>query len=520
MMDWLLDTIVWTAVLIALVLLVRRPVARWFGPQVAYALWTLPIIRLVLPPIELPAWMAPAESAPVELTAGPIPAEALAVVTTQQALAASEAPSLLASLPLTEITLFAWLAGATVFLVLRFRGYHAMKREMLEDACEVGRAGKVRLVESPATSAPLAFGVREKVVALPVGFMASHNRLERDLALAHEIAHHDGHDLLVNFLAQPLFAIHWFNPLGRIGWLAMRRDQEAACDARVIVNRNAAERATYAKLIANFAAGPNAALAAPMACPVLGDKSIIQRLRSLKMNKPSARRRLAGRGMLAAALVALPLTASISYAASDAPVPPAPPSAPAAPSAPNAPVPPSAPETPLPPLAPAALQASAEAVEDEDVVVVREVEVDEDGNRREVEKRRKVIVHEKHGKMSKEERKEMMRELREELKDMDVEIEEAMAEARVAMLELKDGQHGITKVSVTCKDGSEGTELRMGDGQSVTRLCTSEVMAQALNGLKQARKAIASDQEMDAEMRSEVLRALDEKISNWQNKDG
>ena len=39
MIDWLIDTTLYTGLLIALVLLVRRPVARWFGPQLAYALW-------------------------------------------------------------------------------------------------------------------------------------------------------------------------------------------------------------------------------------------------------------------------------------------------------------------------------------------------------------------------------------------------------------------------------------------------------------------------------------------------
>ena len=69
MTAWLLETLVWTAVLIALVLMVRRPVARWFGPQVAYALWALPVLRLALPPIELPAWMAPAsDTAPGALS--------------------------------------------------------------------------------------------------------------------------------------------------------------------------------------------------------------------------------------------------------------------------------------------------------------------------------------------------------------------------------------------------------------------------------------------------------------------
>ena len=38
----------------ALVLVLRRPVARWLGAGAAYALWALPVLRLVLPPVTLP----------------------------------------------------------------------------------------------------------------------------------------------------------------------------------------------------------------------------------------------------------------------------------------------------------------------------------------------------------------------------------------------------------------------------------------------------------------------------------
>src|SRR5690606_6307672 len=170
----------------------------------------------------------------------------------------------------------------------------------------------------------------DKVVALPPGFMAQRDRAARDLALAHELAHHRGGDLLANFAAQPLFALHWFNPLAYAGWQAMRRDQEAACDARVVERSDRETRAAYGQVIASFAAGPRVALAAPMACPVLGDKSIIHRLRSLTMSEITPRRRMAGRALLAAGLLALPLTASISYAETmDLPEPPEPPAAPA-----------------------------------------------------------------------------------------------------------------------------------------------------------------------------------------------
>ena len=50
MTGWLLDTLLYTGVLIALVLMLRRPVSHHFGPQIAYMLWGLPFLRLLLPP--------------------------------------------------------------------------------------------------------------------------------------------------------------------------------------------------------------------------------------------------------------------------------------------------------------------------------------------------------------------------------------------------------------------------------------------------------------------------------------
>ncbi|MEL6877292.1 MAG: M56 family metallopeptidase, partial [Pseudomonadota bacterium] len=361
MTDWLLDTLLWTAGLIALVLVLRRPVAKMFGPQIAYALWAIPAVRLILPPLELPAWLNPEPATPSDFSsstgnsADPLIAPLFENVqphtpaaTLGRLDAAPDQFMPITPLPILEIGMSVWLVGAALFLTYRFAAYFRLRAEMLRDAREVGRYGKIRLLETPEAHAPLAFGVLDPVVALPPGFMAQTDRTARDLALAHELSHHVARDLLANMIVQPLFALHWFNPLGRYGWLAMRRDQEAACDARVMATKPADERAAYASLIASFAAGPKFALAAPMACPVLGEKSIVHRLRSLKLSNMSVRRRIAGRFMVGAALLALPLTASISYAEEQVPEPPAPPAAPLADAAPLPPKPPTPPAPPAP----------------------------------------------------------------------------------------------------------------------------------------------------------------------------
>lgn len=507
------DTLIWTAVLIAAVLVLRRPVARYFGPQAAYALWLLPFLRLVLPPIVLPAsWQPQALTSVPEaeaVGAGSVPssaADALAVMPVEPA-----APAL--PFDLTTVTLAIWLTGAAVFLAVRYRGYFTMRRELLRDARCVGQTEGVRLLESNRTQAPLAFGVIEKIVMLPEGFMAQYDLTVRNLALEHELAHHRGRDLLANFVAQPLFALHWFNPLAHLAWRAMRRDQEAACDARVMAARFGEDRAAYANVIAGFAAGANLSLAAPMACPVLGEKSIIHRLRSLNMSDISPRRRLMGRGLIAAAAIALPLTASISYAegtapqAPDVPAPPAPPAAPLAPLAPTAPV---APAAPLAPDAPEAGPAPGTA---ENVWVTE----DEDADGRKIRKEIRMV----HGdrKMTAEERAEFeaeMADMHRELADARKEIDEALREGvEVHRIAMKDMDGPVTVVETNCK-GDEGlvTQGKEG-GKKVIRICKAQIMAHALNGLKEARKAIASNTDMPSDARAEALKELDSEIANW-----
>ncbi|MDB5720947.1 MAG: hypothetical protein JWP15_1565, partial [Alphaproteobacteria bacterium] len=51
MTAWLAETLAGSTLLMLLVLALRRPVARIFGALWAYALWLIPAVRLILPPL-------------------------------------------------------------------------------------------------------------------------------------------------------------------------------------------------------------------------------------------------------------------------------------------------------------------------------------------------------------------------------------------------------------------------------------------------------------------------------------
>lgn len=532
MTAWLLDTLLYTGLLIALVLVLRGPVGRHFGPQTAYALWALPFLRLLLPPVVLPASLAPepaeVPAAAAEGWVAALPAEPVTFVAVAEpvALATPSEPGLLEGLGLAEIALGVWLAVALAFLAWRFVGYRRMRRVLLAEARPVGEIGKVRLVETPALTAPVAFGVLDKVIALPPLFMAQRDVAARDLAIAHELAHHRGHDLLANFAAQALLALHWFNPLAWLGWRAMRRDQEAACDARVLAGRDRGERARYAALIAGTAAGQRLALAAPMACPMLGDKSIIHRLRSLSMSGVTPARRRFGRVLLGATALALPLTASISYSAATAqePAPPAP----QAPRTLDLPPAPAAAEAPLAPEAPQAPESvEANEADARTVVLRREGQpgVQPGSQVRTFALQRVEGVpmppmpampqFEFHawGSPDDPEFEARMEAWGREMEEWGERWGEQYAEQMRAQAEAwAEAARHAPEVVESC-DQNERRRTTTDDGRARIVICTRDFERLARSSLRQARNSIAMNREISEEIRREVLEDLDEEIA-------
>jgi bla regulator protein blaR1 len=302
---WAIEALLASAALIALVLLIRMPVRRAFGPQVAYALWALPVLRLALPP--LPSGWRESVAAPIAPLSqvGEQVTVFIAPVTTSTAAASSN--------PISGVTIAAlWAAGAGAFLLWHMARYWRFKWRLLAHATETDRVGGVTIVESAAAAGPLAFGVARRFVAFPRDFAARYDASERDLALAHELGHHARGDLIANWVALAVLALHWFNPLAWIAFHAFRADQEMANDARVLAGRGAAERHAYACAIVKAAHGG----VISAACHLHTVNALKGRLRMLRTDRTTRGRVLAGMaGVTTLTLAALGLTASGTQAA-------------------------------------------------------------------------------------------------------------------------------------------------------------------------------------------------------------
>jgi hypothetical protein len=251
------------------------------------------------------------------------------------------------------LALFAlWAGGVVIHLGWQWSMHRRMTR-MLADAETLGRAGRVRLLISPAVSGPLSFGLMDPVVVLPPADRLGFSAAEQDLAIAHELAHHRRGDLWANFAAGLFAAMHWFHPLMVRVWTAFRFDQEAACDAAVLDRADAATRSRYARALAKVATGrttefsnlaePLPVQAIPMfASPMLGAEKLKERVSMIAQPTRSAGRRRFGTAMVALLLCGA-MTATATSFAVDAQEPPAPPLAPTPPAAPQAPAAPLAP---------------------------------------------------------------------------------------------------------------------------------------------------------------------------------
>jgi hypothetical protein len=200
----------------------------------------------------------------------------------------------------------AWLAGASAMLLCAFLIYQRQRREVLRESVESARLGNIRIVRSTAVAGPIAFGIFDRIIALPLDFDERYDQDERRLAFEHELAHHRSGDLVVNHFALVLLCLQWFNPLAWLSHSAFRFDQEAACDARVLDKGSRQNRAAYARALAKAASGRALLFAGALNRP----STLQRRLRSMLVRQ-STGRRIAGKALIAlSAATALPLTAS------------------------------------------------------------------------------------------------------------------------------------------------------------------------------------------------------------------
>jgi len=352
----LLQTVLAVSVLMAIILVSRRYVAKQFGAGVAYALWAIPLVRLVLPPLQMPVSLMPrlglpngtvtgrqtdtattvfasttsdtvapiaaaAPPAPIHLHPDPMPDVVFSSLTSPQSLMDTLSGMLLPGL------LIAWAGGTLFFFSLSLWRQHAFMQTVKREAVTVSprlqrtsqqvgqQVGLKRLpviASSFISSGPLVTGLVRPVVLLPAWFETDYDDTQQRAAIAHELTHVRRGDLWALQAAEFFLACMWFNPLAYFAHRAFRTDQEAACDADVLKTGTASPHAYGATLIKVVKSASQERLPAAAGLPLT--HALKERLSRMTHPTPSRTRRLTG-GAAATVLGAVALIATSSVSA-------------------------------------------------------------------------------------------------------------------------------------------------------------------------------------------------------------
>ncbi|MBI3862274.1 MAG: PDZ domain-containing protein [Planctomycetia bacterium] len=148
-----------------------------------------------------------------------------------------------------------WLVGVILLLMRVVAGFLSLKRlerrstsigdhplaaELALVARDQGIARPVRLMLSTERAIPMTWGVLRPVLLLPADAVVwPLGRLR--VVLLHELAHIARFDYLTQLLGMLACACHWHNPLVWWGLRQTKREQEQACDDRVLSTGAAAD---------------------------------------------------------------------------------------------------------------------------------------------------------------------------------------------------------------------------------------------------------------------------------------
>jgi bla regulator protein blaR1 len=280
MIAWLIESFVAFTLLVLLVLALRKPVARLFGAGWAYALWALPLLRLLIPDIDLFGFSAQIEIPAYALAALPEGAAAIS-----GAHVAEDGASILPWL------LALWLGGVALFAAWQQSTYSAFMLGLGRGRrSEPAEHGGIPVVESDTVDGPLAVGLIERRIVVPVDFRTRYNPAERRLALEHELVHHRRGDLWWNLAALMMLGLNWFNPVAWIAFRAFRADQELACDEAVAGCMPVQGRCDYASALVKAATRPGQLAA----CPLNSADQLKARLRMMKCHRRTKLRAAGG----------------------------------------------------------------------------------------------------------------------------------------------------------------------------------------------------------------------------------
>lgn len=265
LLHWLQRTSIEASLLILVVLGLRLMLGTRLSPAWRIGLWMLVGAKLMLPAFipagfGLGAWASDETVAVSEVIEAASPAGQTSILV-RNAVSLPDAPAERSwSFSLQILLTWIWLLGAAaVFFGACYRQrsfdrYLRTRRvandphlqSLLRSLCSrAGVKDTPTVMLMPAGTTPAMVGVRQPKLLLPEDWQTRFDERSLRHVLLHELLHVRHRDLLWNWAATAIQALHWFNPLV---WFVVSRfqaDRELRCDAGALAILSPAERLDY-----------------------------------------------------------------------------------------------------------------------------------------------------------------------------------------------------------------------------------------------------------------------------------
>jgi len=214
---WLINATVATSIATIAILILRKPLQRWLGAELAFRLWIVPPLATLAAFFSLPH-AAPVHGAAAQAPVASTPAAVIERVAIR--LGSTDAEGWLLAI---------WLLGAFALLaVLIWQQRRFVARLRLHE----GGDGSWR--SSIAGVVPAVLGVLRQKLVLPDGFETDYSDEEQLLVIAHERMHQQRRDPWALAVCAAMRMLFWFNPIVHVAAVRFRRDVEMACDSAVL----------------------------------------------------------------------------------------------------------------------------------------------------------------------------------------------------------------------------------------------------------------------------------------------
>lgn len=282
LMHALVEITIATSVATVIVALLRRPLRRFFGSQLAYWSWMLiPASALF---VSLPGASHPMHG----VAAGFFPVARTASADTTLWSASTEFIADAAAHDHAIPALLVWSVVSLCMLVFVWYRQWSFVRSL--GTLTRAPDGTYR---SASASSPMLVGIWRTRIVVPADFESLYCPTEQLLILTHEQMHRRRRDTLTNAFAALCRSLFWFNPLMYWAVSRLRFDQELACDAAVLAV-SGMQRHDYAQALLKAQLTEDAGWRASLGCHWQPIHPLQERIAMIKLPLPGTARRWSG----------------------------------------------------------------------------------------------------------------------------------------------------------------------------------------------------------------------------------